>query len=424
MFTEIRKCRICGNTQLTSLLDLHEQALTGVFPSSPDQKVETAPVELVKCTGKGTCGLVQLRHSAAPSEMYGMNYGYRSGLNQSMVRHLQGIADQALALVHPSPGDLIVDIGSNDATLLKCYHASKYTLVGIDPTGVKFKKYYPENIRLIADFFSEGLFRREFQDVRPKIITSIAMLYDLEDPQSFINDIARVLADDGIWIFEQSYLPSMLAASAYDTICHEHLEYYALEQVLPMLKRAGLHAIDVTLNDANGGSFRVVAVKEMNPAAAAPSVAGQWAREREEHLEDLTVYMCFRERVERHRDDLRALLHRLKGEGKVVFGLGASTKGNVLLQYCGITAEDLPFIAEVNEDKFGKFTPRTAIPILPQAEADARKPDYYLVLPWHFRAGITNGMAAFLKSGGKLIFPLPELAVVGEEILRAYAITV
>ncbi|HAI98138.1 TPA: methyltransferase [Candidatus Peribacteria bacterium] len=417
MFTEIRKCRICGNAQLTSLLDLHEQALTGVFPSSPDQKVETAPVELVKCTGAGACGLVQLRHSAAPSEMYGMNYGYRSGLNQSMVRHLQGIADQALALAHPSEGDLIVDIGSNDATLLKCYDAANYRLVGIDPTGIKFKKYYPKNVRLIADFFSEGLFRREFQDIRPKIITSIAMLYDLENPQAFIDDVGRVLSDDGIWIFEQSYLPSMLKATAYDTICHEHLEYYSLTQVLPMLKRAGMRAVDVALNDANGGSFRVVAVKGANPAQPAPSVAQQWEREREEHLGDLAVYARFRERVERHRDDLQALLKRIKEEGKVVFGLGASTKGNVLLQYCGITVEDLPFIAEVNEDKFGKFTPRTGIPILPQAEADARKPDYYLVLPWHFRAGITKGMAAFLKGGGKLIFPLPELSVVGEEVL-------
>ncbi len=239
----IRGCRICGNSELHSVLHLGEQALTGVFPRSPAHPVEAGPVELVKCTeNEGGCGLVQLRQSYAPEAMYGHNYGYRSGLNQSMVQHLRGRVKAALAIAQPQPGDLIIDIGSNDSTTLQSYPKA-FEMVGIDPTGIKYARYYPDHIKLIPDFFTADAFHDLYPGRRAKIITSFAMFYDLESPQTFMADIAECLTDDGIWVFEQSYLPGMLAALAYDTICHEHLNYYALRTAaafasrLPSLRR-------------------------------------------------------------------------------------------------------------------------------------------------------------------------------------------
>ena len=416
MYTEIHRCRICGNEKLTTLLDLGSQALTGVFPASKEVNVESMPIVLVKCTGEDSCGLVQLKHSGAPEEMYGMNYGYRSGINQSMVKHLKGVQEQAVRLGEPKKGDVILDIGSNDATFLKFYEPDAYTLIGMDPTGVKFKSYYPPHVSLVADFFSAEKFRRASGGKSAKIITSIAMFYDLESPQSFVNDVAESLADDGVWIFEQSYLPSMLTVNAYDTICHEHLEYYAMRQIVWMLEQAGMGVFDVSLNDANGGSFRVTAVKESHPkfTGHAPGAQELLQREEDEGIQDLATYEAFRERVMKHRNDLMNLLKKLRSEGKTTFGLGASTKGNVILQFCNLTVADVPCIAEVNEDKFGCFTPGTKIPIIPQAEANAKNPDYYLVMPWHFKNGIVKGMSAYLKSGGSLIFPLPELSIVND----------
>jgi len=411
MYTEIRQCRICGNTKLITLLDLGEQALTGVFPASVDQKVEKTPVELVKCTGEGNCGLVQLKHTVDPEEMYGENYGYRSDLNPLMVEHLKEIAEEITQSVPLNDDDRVLDIGSNDATLLKFFDTSSQR-IGMDPTGEKFRDCYGKDIQLIPDFFSAESFLRAFDGEKAKVVTSIAMFYDLPEPQKFVDDIAAVLDDEGVWVFEQSYLPSMIKATAYDTICQEHLEYYAMKQIVWLLERADMCVLQASLNDANGGSIRVTAAKSHHPSA--PSTVAQEYLEREKAagLDDLPLYEGFRQRVFDHRDALVLLLGHLKSEGKTVFGLGASTKGNVLLQFCELTEEDLPCIAEVNKYKFGRFTPGTHIPIVSQAEADARNPDAYLVLPWHFREGIQGGMSAFLERGGQLIFPLPTVDIV------------
>lgn len=414
MFTEIHQCRICGNTNLELLFNLGEQALTGVFPETNDASVATTPVQLVKCMGDQACGLVQMKHSGAPEEMYGMNYGYRSGLNRSMVEHLQQLYTRIIDIAQPEQGDIILDIGSNDATLLKNYDASKYTLVGMDPTGVKFKEYYPEHITLVSDFFSAENFLHVYPGKQAKIVTSIAMFYDLEDPQTFVNDISSILADDGVWMFEQSYLPLMLKTNAYDTICQEHLEYYAMQQIVWLLQRANMTVLDAYETDANGGSICIIAGKQTHPRASESSIAEEFLQqELQAGLDTLEPYKAFCERVEQQKHALRTFLQEASDAGKTVFGLGASTKGNVLLQYSGITAVDMPYIAEVNKDKFGCFTPGTKIPIISQEEADALKPDYYLVLPWHFRENITKNMQSFLQSGGKLVFPLPELTVVG-----------
>lgn len=419
MIQAISQCRICKNTHLVSILDLGNQALTGIFPASTSEEVQVQPLELVKCEGDGACGLVQLKHSGDLEEMYGEDYGYRSGLNRWMVEHLEGIADSIKARGILQEGDTILDIGSNDATLLTFFHGQGYRLVGMDPSAVHFSEFYKENMQLIPHFFDAARFTKELGPVKAKVITSIAMFYDLEDPQAFVNGIASILDDNGLWLFEQSYLPSMLEANAYDTVCHEHLEYYAMRQIEWMLERAGMTVLDVSLNGANGGSFRVTAVKTGNPLLAQKTSAAEDLRNHEElvGINELQVYAEFRTRVEEHRRHLRATIDAINAKGKTVFALGASTKGNVVLQYCGFTAEDIPYVAEVNPDKFGKMTPGTHIPIISQADADARHPDYYLVLPWHFRTTITQNMHAYLEEGGHLLFPLPDILTVGKNSL-------
>jgi len=248
---------------------------------------------------------------------------------------------------------------------------------------------------------------------RAKVITSIAMFYDLERPQAFVDEIAALLDPDGVWVFEQSYLPSMLETNSYDTICHEHLEYYGLAQVKRMLDKAGLKVVDLEFNDVNGGSFSVTAAPRASRHAEATELVERTLRKEDELLlaADRT-YRDFAGRAADHKRALVGLLRDLKQQGKKVFGYGASTKGNVLIQYCGIDPQLVSCIAEVNEDKFGAFTPRSLIPIVSEAEARRQKPDYFIVFPWHFRAGILKREEAFLRGGGQFIFPLPRIDIV------------
>jgi hypothetical protein len=416
MYREIHNCRICGNPDLRKVLDLGEQHLTGVFPSKVSSSLAKGPVQLVKCFGddpKRFCGLVQMRHSFAADEMYGETYGYRSGLNRSMVDHLHHKADNLRGLVSLGREDVVLDIGSNDGTSLARYPTNGPKLVGIDPSARKFQKYYRSDVILIVDYFSAKVFRNHFGDRKAKIVTSIAMFYDLEKPQEFVNDIAAVLADDGVWHLEQSYLPSMLRTNSYDTACHEHIEYYALRQLQWMFERAGLRIIDAQLNNINGGSFAVTVAKAKsdfreNRAAIDALVA----TEADLRLDTLQPFEQFWQRVLKHREELLAFFATLQEEKKTIIGYGASTKGNVLLQFCGITPEMLPCIAEVNPDKFGCVTPGTGIPIVPEQQAREMNPDYFMVLPWHFHDAIIRREAEFRQRGGRLLFPLPTLEVV------------
>lgn len=403
---KVTACRICGNEQLETVLDLGQQALTGVFPK-PGVAVEGGPLVLVKCHGReGCCGLVQLGHTYDLGELYGDNYGYRSGLNASMVRHL-GEKVRWLQSRRPlQPGDLVLDIGSNDGTTLGHYPDTVERL-GIDPTTEKFRKFHPPGIRAVADFFSAASFKKIAGDRKARIVTSISMFYDLPAPMDFVRDVAASLADDGVWHLEQSYLPLMLDTVSYDTVCHEHLEFYGLTQLQWMTSRAGLRITEVQLNDVNGGSFAVTVEKGVGDA---PIVAELLAKEA--RLASLETWREFAATVARHRVELPALLRKLKAEGKRVIGLGASTKGNVTLQYCGITPELMEAVAEVNPDKFGCVTPGTQIPIISEADARARKPDVLLVLPWHFRKTFVEREKAFLAGGGRLLFPLPAIEFV------------
>ncbi len=407
MLRTLESCRICGNSQLEPVLDLGEQMLTGVFPAAKDADVTVGPLRLVKCTGEGdVCGLLQLAHSYDLGEMYGHNYGYRSGLNPSMVAHLQRKVERIRGLVDLRPGDLIVDIGSNDSTTLQAYGDSGFDLVGIDPTGVKFHSYYPAHVQLIPDFFSAPLLQERFPGRKAKVVTSFSMFYDLPAPMQFMEDVHAVLADDGIWVFEQSYMPMMLDTNSYDTVCHEHLEFYALRQIKWMADRVGLRIVDVEFNDVNGGSFSVSVAKQ---GSEADDVRRVLADEDARGLDTLEPYRAFADRVAQSRKALLAFLDRARSEGKRVAALGASTKGNVLLQYCGINADQVFAVGEVNEEKLGHFTPGTWLPIVHEKELLAEGPDYLIVLPWHFRSFFERSPAF---RGQKLVFPLPELEVV------------
>ncbi len=392
------------------MLDLGDQCLTGVFPRTEGARVTKGPLELVMCRAdQGACGLVQLRHNYDPGEMYGSHYGYRSSLNRSMVDHLRA---KVQSLTERSPvraGDVVLDIGSNDGTTLSFYPEAA-TLIGMDPTAANFAKYYKSHIRVVADYFSADAFLRASGAKKARIVTSIAMFYDLERPLDFMRQVHSVLADDGIWHFEQSYLTSMLAANSYDTICHEHAEYYGLGPIVWMADRVGFSIVDVSLNDINGGSFAVTVTKATPGATKHAAVVGRMLeKEQKEGLSGPAPFERFAEGVRRHKSELHALLEGLKGAGKRVFGMGASTKGNVILQYCGIGPDLLPCIAEVNEDKLGCFTPGTQIPIVSEEEAFARNPDVFLVLPWHFRDNLIRRSAPLLKRGIKLLFPLPKI---------------
>ena len=411
----ISACRICGNATLEEVVSLGDQAFTGLFPRTATEPVPYGPLDLVKCSQEhGGCGLVQLRHSFDPAQMYGATYGYRSGLNASMVRHLHRRVADARRRVPLAAGDVVLDIGSNDCTTLRAYGDEGYRLIGIDPSADKFRRFYPAWIEPVADFFSAETYRSRMGNARAKIITSIAMFYDLEDPTDFMRQIRDVLADDGIWVFEQSYLPLMIERNAYDTICHEHVSYYALRQIEWMAERAGLKVVDVELNDVNGGSFCITAAK-----AESRIPVNQWlvdaVAEREERLgyAGRAVYERFRERVFAHRRELREFVADAQAAGRRVCGYGASTKGNVLLQFCGFTPADIALVAEVNEDKFGCVTPHTRIPIASEADVRRTAPDYLLVLPWHFRDNIVERERAWLEAGGQFVFPLPQLEVVG-----------
>jgi hypothetical protein len=409
MYIEITKCRICNSNKLENVLSLGKQELTGVFPKKPDQIVTNGPVDLLWCTN---CGLVQMKQSYSLSEMYGDNYGYRSGLNQHMVNHLRNKVNFLMGKVELSKGDIVLDIGSNDATSLKFY-PDGILRIGIDPTGNKFKEYYTSGIELVPDFFSKANFRMIFPDQGAKIVTSIAMFYDLEDPIQFARDIESVLDPEGVWHFEQSYLPSMLRTNSYDTICQEHLEYYSMTSVQYILSNTGMRIIDVEMNDINGGSFAITACKE-NANYKSNEAVINWMMEEEEKMgiNSERPYSVFEEKVHQHRESLISLLEKLKKEGKKILGYGASTKGNVLLQYCGIDRTYLDCIVEVNEQKFGSFTPGTLIPIISEAEARSMNADYMLVLPWHFRSTILEREKEFRQRGGKFIFPLPFIEIV------------
>jgi len=409
-------CRACGSSALKDVIKLDDQYLASNFSISEKfQPVQRKiPLEVVRCdpqVDQNACGLVQLRHTVPPNLMYS-SYGYRSGINETMTAHLGALARAAGERVSLIRDDVVVDIGANDGTLLRQYGTFGLLSVGFEPSNIQPEAPIP-GVVFVRDYFSAPAFQK-LGLPKAKIITSIAMFYDLENPNAFVADVAACLAPDGVWIFEMSYMPTMLKNASFDTICHEHLEYYAFAPLERLLTKHGLVVADAELNNANGGSIRVTACLKGSPHAAHTEEAREriYAIQKNEFelkLETEAPYRAFRENSERIRTELAALLLKIRSNGKTIYGYGASTKGNVILQYCGITPEHVTAIADRNPAKVGGKTLGTNIPIISEDEMRLAKPDYLLVLPWHFMNEFRAREAQFVERGGKFIVPMPRV---------------
>ena len=412
-------CRICGSTELADILNLGDQCIAGAFAEpGGEQPVQRAiPLELVRCDmsrDQNACGLVQIRHTVPGSILY-HSYWYRSGINRTMTENLHGIAQAVEGLAELEPGDLVVDIGCNDGTLLDGYGAEHVRFLGFDPSDVT--RYAVEKgYDVVRDFFTAETLRRHHPDQRAKVITSIAMFYDLEDPTAFVRDVGSSLAEDGIWVMELHYLLAMLEANSFDAIVHEHLEYYSLAVIERLLSEAGLEVIRAELNDINGGSIRLFIApagrRQPTPEAQA-ELQKLRLREFEVGLDSAAPYERFATNCYRVRDDLRVLCDRITSEGKTIHAYGASTKGNTILQFADLDHSVIAYAADRNPDKWGSETIRTGIPIISEEESRELGPDYYLVLPWHFLDEFVEREAAYLEQGGRFIVPLPEVRVIG-----------
>lgn len=392
-------------------LDLGDVALSGVFPDSREKNPPLFPLTVLRCQ---SCGVGQLEKSPPLSEMYGENYGYRSGLNASMVSHLKKTARLLEKILGSSlnESDVVLDIGSNDGTLLSALDFPG-TKVGIDPTISKFKSYYADSDVTVSDFFSAENYWRASQKPA-KLITSIAMFYDLPEPQIFCKDVAEVLDKDGIWHIEFSYTPWVLDNVAYDTVCHEHLLYLNVTQVKLILDRVGLKIIRVTLNRTNGGSVALT-VAHLN-SRFTEDVEGLsffLQKERDVKRYGPEGWSRFAREITRRQTVLKELLEDLSSSGKRVAALGASTKGNILLQTSGIGPELLESVGEVNEYKIGRFLPGSLIPIVAEEELILSRPDFLLLLPWHFREGFEERLGDAVARGSRLIVPLPQVEIIG-----------
>jgi len=407
MFRNLQ-CRLCKSNNLIDFLNLGQQSFTGIFPEDKDTRVPHGDLTLQRCE---VCTLVQLAHTYDKSIMYGMNYGYRSSLNDSMKLHLQEISRFIKDSVTFKSGDVIVDIGSNDGTFLSFFEGKDLIRIGVDPTIKKFSSSYSAEITTIPDFFNRDVYSSA-SNKPAKFISSISMMYDLDDPIGFASDVADCLDKEGAWFFEQSYLGLMIEKLAYDTICHEHLEYYSAETIKRILEQVGLVVKDMKLNSVNGGSIAVLAVKKSNRLAGhCKEFIELLHRERITGLNTGEKLVKFRKEVEEHRQQLKSQIEEFISSGKRVAALGASTKGNVLLQYCDLDSTKISFIGDVNRDKFGCVTPGTLIPIIQESEVFERAPDVILILPWHFQETFLRKTSSFIDKGGIVVFPLPKIQV-------------
>ncbi len=398
-------CRVCGGS-LTVVLDLGE-----IYPStflSDNEKISEdlkAPLVLAECNN---CKLIQLKHTVDLDLMYKKQYWYLSALNKSMISSLKDIVCEIEDRIDIQDDDVIVDIGANDGTMLNMY--DKGITVGFDPAP----NLKNELNLFVNDYFSAEKYPSNLR--KAKVITAIAMFYDLPDPNQFVEDVKLILSDDGIFVVQFTDLLSMFRVCAFDNICFEHLEYYKLSDVMDILRKHGLDVIDVSYNDVNGGSLRVTACLD-GAYLPKPSVVSFLAKEKEYLREHGFDY--FYKRIVDTLLQCKNFFAECKDFNKKVALLGASTKGNTLLQVCGITNKDAEFAADANKDKFGLRTVGSNIKIIPEDEVLAMKPDFLFVPIWHFKTNLLSKdrIKDYINSGGKLVFPLPEFHIVGKEDL-------
>ncbi len=411
-----RTCRVCQCSSLVPVIDLQPQYLQGSFVKRgavmpPRRKL---PTKLVRCdvsASEEACGLLQLAHTIPPEILYA-NYWYRSGTNQTMRDHLKSIVDQATEMVDPIE-HRVLDIGCNDGTLLRHY-PSAFECWGFDPSDIAQEIKPP--IEVVGTVFPSSQGHARLGERKFDIITTIAMYYDLEDPIDFALNVKKYLAKKGIWVVEMSYMPLMLQLNSFDTICHEHLEYYSLGVLNYIAKKAGLRIFKVGLNSINGGSIQCYLCHEdcidYDTREDENDIRRLQVMEFEMQLDSDQPYEAFQARIEQLREEMTSLLAKIHAEGETIHVYGASTKGNVLLQWYNIDSYKIEYAADRNPQKSGAMTLGTNIKIISEAESRAMQPDYFLVLPWHFKREFLEREAATIRAGTKMIFPLPRIEIV------------
>ncbi len=407
-------CRVCGSSSLTKVIDLGPQYLQGSFVQPGKEMPSTRKINctLVRCNpeiDENACGLLQMEHSVPPEILYAA-YWYRSGTNTTMRNHLKEIADKTLALVNKTKCN-ILDIGCNDGTLLS-YYPDSFEKFGCDPSDIAQEVKFAT---VVQDIFPSAELHTAIGDKKMDIIASIAMFYDLENPVEFVEKVKSYLSPEGIWVFEMSYMPQMLEMDSYDTICHEHLEYYSLAVLEQIASRAEMKIFKIEFNEINGGSIRCFATHResglYNDMEDHKMMNEVRQKEFDMKLDTDRPYVAFQYRIERVKTELHNLLVDLKRAGKKVHIYGASTKGNTILQWCDINNMLVDYAAERNPDKYGAYTLGTNIPIISEAESRAMNPDYYLVLPWHFKKEFIEREKEALDKGTGFIFPVPKVEI-------------
>jgi len=408
MASELVQCRICKSEKLCEVIDLGQQIITSRFPKLGDYTTPSTKIRLAMCF---QCNLVQLKDTTPSSELYEHMYGYRSGISNTMRQHLKAYNDEIQTYVTLHDNDFVLDIGSNDSTMLQNY-SSRLHRIGCDPTGLQFIDYY-HDVQLIPTYFTRKAIVTAFnKDVRFKVVSSISMFYDLPDPVQFAKDIHSVLDDNGIWTLEQSYVLTMLERNSIDTICHEHLEYYGVKQIKEIMDRSGFKIINITTNNCNGGSFRIYVCKQASSLHEECSDLIQTFlnNEEKERIHTPERYAEFLKACLVEVDKLKTFISHVNRDHKNVYIYGASTKGNCLLQFGKIDSSYIPYAVERNPLKYGRTT-STGIEIISEEDMRMRSPEYLLVLPWHFREEIIQRESEFLSKGGKLIFPFPTFEI-------------
>jgi len=403
---KLKKCRVCLSSNFTEFLNFGDLYFSGIFPKSENDSVEKGIVNLVFCN---SCTQVQLGNVFDPVLMYGDNYGYMSHLNDSMASHLKKTANYLLERVSLSKGQCLVDIGSNDGTFLNFFVDKGINLIGIDPTISKFKKNYHQQIKTFPKLFDVEIFN-EIDENSADIVTSIAMFYDLDNPIDFIRNIHNLLKANGYWYLELTYGTWMNKSLSFDTICHEHAVYYTFEQLNRLFLENGFSIEEVTTTKSNGGSIVILLQKKQ--ASSKMSDFGKYLidSELDDSVNKIDAWVDFNAKVVKKINNLKEFFEGVSTDIPMV-GLGASTKGNMLLQLLNMSKANLRAIGEINPDKFGRFTPGTKIPIVDERDLFSESTKQALVLPWHFRENIILKQRFFLENGGQLIFPLTDLEV-------------
>lgn len=371
-------------------------------------------------------GAVHLTEAPPHSDMWG-KYWYRSGTNDTMKKDLKAIVDSILEKFKLKDGDLWLDIACNDGTLLS-FVPQEFLTLGIDPADDTFKDEALHHIDdFVQDYFSVPAFKKSFlSDNKPKVITTISMFYDLQDPDSFIKDVVEVMHDDGLWVMQVSYTPLMLKQMAFDNICHEHYYYHSLSSLKILFERNGLELMDASLNDINGGSIRVYAQKKERtkdnfgtaPLRDVCQFNVEAILELEKQHYDITnedLWEDFENKLLTLKDEVVNFIKIEKANGKKICALGASTKGNTLLQVFGLDNTLIDAISERSPYKFGLKTIGTNIPILSEQEVRDMNPDYLLILPWHFINELKDRERKFLSNGGKFIVPCPQFQIITKD---------